>query len=200
MSRGKEQTGITPAMLEAMLSGRSIYDGTPEGIEAAEAQGQKDFVGGNYLPKECPREALEKLGFVFGADKDDLFVYCQFPDGWYKQADDHSMWNGLYDPKGRRRGSIFYKAAFYDRSAHMHLDARYYYGRGYGVYPETRDYDSDNRYFAVFDKANNEAILFHTEPLDRHADWRKEDEYKALAKEWVTKNYPDYADVTAYWD
>jgi hypothetical protein len=77
------------------------------------------------LPKECPRDALEALGFVFGEDADDIFVTVKFPDGWDKKATDHSMWSDLLDDKGRRRGNIFYKAAFYDRSAHMRMIPRF---------------------------------------------------------------------------
>ena len=31
------------------------------------------------------------------------------------------MWSDLLDDKGVKRGSIFYKAAFYDRSAFLRL-------------------------------------------------------------------------------
>ena len=35
------------------------------------------------------------------------------------------MWNEIIDAKGHVRGTMFYKAAFYDRSAHMSLNSRY---------------------------------------------------------------------------
>ena len=43
------------------------------------------------------------------------------PPGWSRQGSDHAMWAHLLDEHGRQRVGIFYKAAFYDRSAHMHL-------------------------------------------------------------------------------
>lgn len=37
------------------------------------------------------------------------------------------MWSYLVDELGRRRGAIFYKAAFYDRDAFMRLESHYGY-------------------------------------------------------------------------
>lgn len=122
---------ITPAALVALVSGlENEKDGlenfraavTPGGIERQEAEGQRIFVASEVLPIDCPQSELEALGFKFGEPVDDLFVAVQFPDGWKKKATDHSMWSELIDPEGKVRASIFYKAAFYDRKAHMSLD------------------------------------------------------------------------------
>ena len=43
------------------------------------------------------------------------------PNGWKKQATDHSMWSELIDDKGKVRATIFYKAAFYDQRAFLNL-------------------------------------------------------------------------------
>lgn len=94
---------------------------TPGGIEKQEAQGQKDFVISTHLPIDCPRQKLEKLGFEFGEKVDDIFVEVKMPKGWKKLATEHSMWSELIDDKGKVRASIFYKAAFYDRSAFLRL-------------------------------------------------------------------------------
>lgn len=98
----------------------------PGGIEAQEAEGQSKFVMSDCLPKEMlrgtTREKLENLGIKFGADVDDIFVSCTLPKGWSKKATDHSMWSKLIDDKGKVIASIFYKAAFYDRSAHICID------------------------------------------------------------------------------
>jgi hypothetical protein len=101
--------------------GNFLIAATPGGIEAQEAQGQREFVANETLPIDCPKAELEALGFVFGAPVDDLFVSVQFPTGWEKIATDHSMWSDLVDEAGVTRGSIFYKAAFYDRRAFMRL-------------------------------------------------------------------------------
>ena len=117
--------GMTPAALLALMGGDEenfLAASTPGGIERQEKEGQESFVASETLPKDmqgCSREKLEKIGFVFGDDIDDLFVSVVMPEGWKKEPTDHSMWSKLVDEKGRERASIFYKAAFYDRSAHM---------------------------------------------------------------------------------
>jgi len=118
---------MNSALLAALLKG-NLEDfetaATPGGIEKQEAQGQKDFVASESLPRKCPKQELEKLGFVFGETIDGvsgLFVQVKMPKGWKKQATDHSMWSELVDETGKVRASIFYKAAFYDRDAFLRL-------------------------------------------------------------------------------
>ena len=114
---------MNPATFRALLNGdlkNAITASTPGGIEAQEAAGQKEFVASESLPKEtngCTREQLEGMGIQFGADIDDLFVSVKLPDGWRKIPTGHSMWSDLVDDKVQKGASIFYKAAFYDRSA-----------------------------------------------------------------------------------
>jgi len=113
---------MTPAELIGNLIGK---DGSPDGIERSEREGQKSFVAQQTLPrKRLEREKLEALGFIFEKDSDsgvidDLFIACQFPDGWTKRPTDHSMWSELVSPDGKVVASIFYKAAFYDMDAFM---------------------------------------------------------------------------------
>jgi hypothetical protein len=197
----KRSSGFNPAAVRALLEGdleNFLVAATPGGIEAQERAGQTSFVSGDYLPKRCPKEELEQLGFVFGKDKDDLFVYCQFPAGWKKEASDHAMWSTLLDDKGRKRGSIFYKAAFYDRDAFMSLDRRYSRDSFYGEYPVRDAYDSGMRYSGVEDRATGE-ILFHTEGCKRD-DYKTSDRLDKLAKAWLKERFPDYDNALAYWD
>lgn len=106
-------------LFETMITGDS-----GRAIENQEKRGQTVFVGSQTLPiKYLPRAELDALGFVFGEPVDDLFISCQFPVGWSKRSTDHSMWSELVDPEGNVRGSIFYKAAFYDRDAFMRLNS-----------------------------------------------------------------------------
>lgn len=96
----------------------------PGGIEQQEKDGQRQFVNESTLPKEmlgCTRQDLEALGIVFGEDADDLFVNVTLPKGWSKRPTEHSMWSDLIDDQNRVRARLFYKAAFYDRSAHLSL-------------------------------------------------------------------------------
>ena len=67
---------------------------------------------------------MEAWGIVFlgPVPNDALFQYVTLPEGWHKQPTEHSMWSHLLDDKDRKRASIFYKAAFYDRSAQLHLE------------------------------------------------------------------------------
>jgi hypothetical protein len=79
-----------------------LMGGNPSAIENQEAEGQKE-------------------GVKFGKPLPDNSIFCnaELPKGWKKRATDHSMWSELVDDKGVVRAQIFYKAAFYDRSAFM---------------------------------------------------------------------------------
>ena len=99
------------------------------GIEAQEARGQAQFVESDVLPVDLRNaEALfERLGFVLGEPVagDPLFRHATLPPGWRRVQTDHSMWTKIEDDLGRDRVSVFYKAAFYDRSAHAYIVARF---------------------------------------------------------------------------
>jgi hypothetical protein len=93
-------------------------------IERMERDGQRQLVNSDRLPAKCGDHApWLALGFTFGdPDPDDpLFMPATLPPGWQRKATDHSMGSVIVDTLGRERVSIFYKAAFYDRSAHMNL-------------------------------------------------------------------------------
>jgi len=110
----------------------AIVASTPGGIEAQERTGQLAFVANESLPIDGPRDLLEAMGIEFGEPIDDLFIEARLPEGWQKVATSHSMHSDLVDDKGRRRASIFYKAAFYDRSLPSVL-VRGYSSRGMGL-------------------------------------------------------------------
>lgn len=104
-------------MMETMFEG---------GIERQEARGQQELVNSEVLPTDGlfrNKAEFEALGFVIGevVQGDPIFTNVKLPAGWKKQATDHSMWSKLVDETGKERASIFYKAAFYDRSAHINL-------------------------------------------------------------------------------
>lgn len=101
-----------------MAEGQSDY------IANMEKQGQKQLVNSTAFPIDCnfsDEQDLLDLGFVLGDKVDDLFREVQLPEGWEKRGSDHAMWSYIYDERGLPRVSIFYKAAFYDRSAHWSL-------------------------------------------------------------------------------
>lgn len=164
----------------------------PGGIEESEKRGQMDLKLADELPidgsKEI-REKLEALGFVFGADVDDLFVACKLPEGWTKEPTDHSMWSNLLDPQGRKRGMIFYKAAFYDRKAHMQMERRY---SAEGYVQAGENYD-----VIVKDGATGETLK-HVGSYPRR-DYQAGDELRKTAFNWLNENFPEHRDTFAYW-
>lgn len=102
-----------------------------------EAEGQRQLVNSDRLPTRVLHtvggdEAFLALGFTFGPPDsgDSLFRPATLPVGWKRERSDHAMWSYLVDEHGRHRVSIFYKAAFYDRDAHMSLETHYGYLRG----------------------------------------------------------------------
>lgn len=96
-----------------------------EFITHQEKAGQRQLVASQSLPTDThgtDRE-FEALGFVFGEPdpRDPMFRPTTLPAGWSKRGSDHDMWSYVVDEHGRDRVSVFYKAAFYDRCAHMSL-------------------------------------------------------------------------------
>lgn len=89
------------------------------GIAAQEARGQRELETDSALPTEGLDKLPSQWGIqVIGPRKSDpIFTDVILPAGWKVQPTDHSMWSDLVDAGGAKRASIFYKAAFYDRSA-----------------------------------------------------------------------------------
>lgn len=159
----------------------------PGGIEASEARGQAELVGSSVLPAEMgdQRPAFEALGFWFGerVEGDPLFIHAELPAGWSKAPSDHDMWSYVLDDKGRKRVSVFYKAAFYDRRARMSLARRYDIG---GVYPNGPR--GERTAVAVTDLATGERI------------WSGGPEDWSEADAWLDANRPGHRDVATSWD
>lgn len=103
----------------------------PGSIEAQESKGQRELVNSSQLPRNAnpysgivAKDAYEKMGIkVIGESKgDDLFYDVILPNGWALKATDHSLWSELFDGDGKKRASIFYKAASYDRKSHIDFE------------------------------------------------------------------------------
>lgn len=224
----KPKTGLTPAALGAALAGNAenfIAASTPGGIEAQERAGQIRASFEETLPQEMSaddRAVLERLGFVFGGVTDKTFFKCKFPPGWRKQPTTHAMHSNLLDGQGRVRGSIFFKAAFYDYSAYLRLGCRYV----------VRSASLDEKKSRIFSVATGEPLagMANTIPAFRQVEvidtvtssvlffgatvpypnWKNrteaiqrydahEAEYKKC-HEWLAKRFPDYAKADTYWD
>jgi hypothetical protein len=114
-------------LLDALTGGST----GPSFIEASEKRGQQQLVASAVMPTDRKGDAEEyaALGFVFGeiVEGDEIFIHCALPEGWTKQASDHDMWSYILDDLGRRRVAVFYKAAFYDRSAFCRIETAYSY-------------------------------------------------------------------------
>lgn len=197
---------MNPAALAAALKGdlaNAIVASTPGGIEAQEAAGQAAFVRSETLPKEmlhgCTREKLEAMGIRFGEDADDLFVFVTLPEGWTKRPTDHSMWSELLDEKGRKRAGIFYKAAFYDRNAHISLDRRYRVDAYNSCTADgsPAEYGKHTHFQTVV--KDGEATIFVGEVRGKD-NYQLSDEHGKQATAWLEEHFPDWRDEMAYWD
>ena len=161
------------------------------GIERQEADGQRKMIAACKMPIQGPWIEAVALGIIQGESDGDLFYDSTLPEGWQIKRTDHSMWSDLLDEKGRKRGGIFYKAAFYDRSAHWHLNRRFSIS-----YTSLGDLTSEYRYAkSVFDHDGTK--LF--DPAIK-----TEDQWGGLSEktceDWLEQNYPDHKQPTAYWD
>lgn len=170
--------------------------GSPTSIEAQEARGQAQLMESDVLPVKGS-DGLEKLGFKLGepSPDDPLFRPVTFPPGWTKKpAPDHSMWSYLYDDKGRERGNVFYKAAFYDRRADMHFVHRYKV-----EWLDLDDFENCGR--KVVDNATGK-VLFESsvQPEEREERWSVQDENGQKCKGWLNEHFPEWGDPFAYWD
>lgn len=130
--RNTEADMRDPAAQMGLLAEGMVTGSAETFITGQERAGQHELVHSDQLPAECDRDALEALGFTLGNpdSSDPLFIPARFPVGWTREGSDHAMWSYLLDGYGRRRASIFYKAAFYDRRAFMRLDSLETYVRG----------------------------------------------------------------------
>lgn len=188
-----------PAVLAAALRGdlASVAIGSnPGGIERQEAAGQRALVEASHLPRKingATRAQLEAIGFTFGADVDDLFVACTLPAGWAIKATDHSLHSNLVDDKGRKRAGIFYKAAFYDRSADMSMDRRFGI-ESYGNSDKGPDYSP-----VTVTDCGTEIERFGEYERRAPEGYAAADALRAQAEVWLTSHFPHWQDTLAYW-
>lgn len=176
-------------------------------IEDMEKRGQQQVAaaGGTKLPTEgSDNPAWAKMGVVFGepVEGDPLFRDATVPQGWRVKATGHSMWSDLVDDKDRKRGSIFYKAAFYDRGAHIHVLRRFSVHEQYSPPPgyETIAAYVHDTNLGDCEPYNEAAVVFRVEagPDDRPA-FGESTSRKACA-DWLDEHYPNWADASSYWD
>jgi hypothetical protein len=197
MSKKTVTNTSDPRHIAAKGSLSWVMGGNPGAIEAQEAAGQQELANSEFLPTEVQgrREDFERMGIVFGdpVEGDPMFTHCTLPTGWKKGPTDHSMWSDLVDDKGRKRAGIFYKAAFYDRSAHMSAP-----------YARIRvDADYEQKDFTFGEVKDGATVLFRTEdirPIDGEKMWYTRDRACKAAATWADEHFPDWQNATANWD
>jgi hypothetical protein len=144
---------------------------------------------------------LEAAGvkFLGPVENDPIFQRVELPAGWKKEPTEHSMWSRLLDERNRARAGIFFKAAFYDRSAHLALTCRY---------SVAYDYDRGRaENVAVSHVKDGNQVIYSTEPVVLPTDkaeharrFELEEAASKAAKDWLTARYPDWQNPGAYWD
>jgi hypothetical protein len=202
---GQRELCAKSKTLEAWIP---IDDGTQRRIN-------NDGSPGEVFRQGC-RPQLEKLGFKFFNPvtpphsirrREPTFYSGQFPPGWFLAPDGgiegraNAMHSNIIDHNGNKRGSVFFKAAFYDYNATIRLYPRY----------ETRQEYSDNwkddrgeqsKQFLVVDRVTGENVY--------DSGWVKNkdnpelpplyvNEQERKSREWLNENYPDHEDPLAYW-
>jgi hypothetical protein len=184
--------------------GMGLIVGGSNAIEMQEGEGQRELVKSAQLPTRGLNDpALSMITVVGPTEGDPLFSDVVLPAGWRKQATSHAMWSDLLDEKGWKRAAIFYKAAFYDRSAHIMACQRYGWGKDY-------DYTAASR-FRVKDNATGEVLFVTAETPDpfpqngtisREESFKRSDAEKPLedeARTWIDTHFPQWRDAAAYW-
>jgi hypothetical protein len=170
-------------------------------IEQQEKAGQSAMVNSADLPinMHLPRDRIEAAtGIKFGEPVNDMFVAADLPPGWRKAPTEHPMWSDLLDDQGRKRAAIFYKAAFYDRSAHMSWEHRYAATREYADGP--KGYEDGSSRAVVRDNATG-SVLFASEWRKNGSDSREDREAdQKAAQGWLAAEFPEHDDPFAYWN
>lgn len=215
--RAPEDTSRQDPMLHML--GTMAMGSTPY-IEAQERQGQAQLAKSTTIPTRlngCTEDQLRALGFELGpvpTTGDTLFRPALLPQGWKIVPTDHSMWSDLVDSRGFVRGSMFYKAAFYDRGAHLGLSVRLHIREDY----EARKLDGTIAHDIYADLPGKDAkgeqnrkVLHRYEHPEKFPDHRVArghehpyflamDAARTAASAWLRENYPDCGKVMAYWD
>lgn len=149
------------------------------------------------------KQQYEKMGIIIIDGYDDLFWNVKLPEGWEIKATDHSMWNNLFDNKGRLRADFFYKAAFYDRDAFTNFNTRFQISADHTA-PADSDYEIWKASSFQGTVRDQEKIIFSTECIpstgDYLVDGKIKDSLLRQLEEYMNEHYPDYEDINSYWD
>lgn len=180
----------TTLLAEAMVLG------TGEAIMRAEKSAQGQLCSSRDVPINGSA-ILQALGFLLGDKTDKIFRSATWPAGWTQEPTDHAMWSEIRDEHGRKRASVFFKGAFYDREAFVSGPERRFSPRaentclkGEGRY----DFDASTWIPRVVDGGHT---LPRTLILGGPATY---DGAIAIARAWLDAYRPSWIDPLAYWD
>lgn len=187
----------------------SLSAGSSGYIESMERAGQAQLVASTSIPTRrigCTEDQLRALGFELGPlpkeGEDQLFRPARLPQGWSIKPTDHSMHSDLLDDRGYRRGGIFYKAAFYDRSAHLSLSVRLKVREDW----EAAKRDGTVAYEVTAQMPGDSEKTIHRsehpekfDPSDRRG-WAAGRSLEGEVASWLAEHYPQHEDPLAYWD
>jgi hypothetical protein len=209
-------------LLSAMLHSDAGRDPS-EAIYEQERRGQQQLCASESLPAEHnlpigkdSADALRSLGIEAGDpfEDDPLFRPVKLPAGWEKVPTDHpyGYWTNLLDDKGRERAHIFYKAAIYDRRAHISfvncINATT--GRYLREDRGSEDLPGDDDAVVIRKLVGGESRVLHRAECTvvrqkggykaNRDFWAARDKVDCEAKAWVEEHYPDHNNPAAYWD
>lgn len=181
----------------SIMAGLFLADATsgPGFIERQEKDGQRKLINSSRLPVEYQgNERLTDIskatGIIFG-QKQGLFYDVELPVGWRLEPTSHSMWSDLLDNKGRKRGAVFYKAAFYDENAHWYLLPRYAVDSHY-----------DNTDLAVEYRAVDRSTgkIMSSSGFIAANDYSKKGEAREELRAILKLDFPNYENPLLYWE
>lgn len=196
-AKSKTPEGAKDILMEAMAN-QLLGVRQGQDIEDMEARGQQELCNvTTRLPvdfnewgegKGKGKPTLEAAGvkFLGPVEGDDQFQEVTLPEGWEIKPTEHSMWSELVDSDGRKRAAIFYKAAFYDRKAHIDVSRRFDYRT---LYPE---HPTKTPYVAVVTDGGRE--VWRSGPLSGS------DEARDAARAHLAETWPDWDNLTSYWN
>lgn len=186
-------------------------------IENQEKRGQSSMISNRRLPKKTnycsgyqnqndidfTKKQYEKMGIEIVDDYDDLFWSVKLPKGWQIKPTSHPMWNEVFDDKGRKRATFFYKAAFYDRDAFTNFETRYTICVDHIA--DSADYNAWRKSDCCGFVKDCDKVIYSTKTKPSYEDYSKQENEveKPLRKEletYMAEHYPNYKDVNAYWD
>ena len=190
--RNTSKSAPAENLLNAMAFGAS------GAIEVQEKQGQEQLVTSDVLPTEGIESVREMIelngGEILGVvDGDPIFTEVRLPGGWEKKSTSHSMWSDLIDASGGKRAGIFYKAAFYDRSAHISANRRF----GFTCY----EHDVEGEVCCkVTDSMGKVQFATNPEKVTQDTRYATMNAHEAEVRKFLVDNYPDWENESAYWE